>query len=359
MSLLRYSLGCCLFFALTAVLLPLKAAEQDELVTVYFKGFGDTKVDGNGVPLTATLTFTAPEARTASNPNVAPRVRVSQATLPAYVETPLTDIRVEVGRTYHLTVDMNTDYIVEESVWYSILAPSGYVCEFGGLVPDVRNGSGFEGHYSFRILPDNMDTAPQRAGTAERLTSGRTSWGVSLGARGNGSSAGSLRLIDVGFDGDWSAVATPAGLKVVSRLAPYLTPAGTAAPYIVGAPMQLKATQAMVDIVPISSNDTQYELRFYDASLFTETTYPYDVAGKSPYVVYNIKQPSGSSTKLVITKKTYGSTGYPATPLRTDTTSVERTGTWPAYSWAVNDHLCPVSGYACNLTSPLATLSAT
>src|ERR1043166_3089372 len=75
------------------------AAQHDELITAYFYGVADTTFT-DGVPDNGWLKFTVVESRTNSNPSVFPRTRDSQATMANFITTPLTDFRVEVGRTY-------------------------------------------------------------------------------------------------------------------------------------------------------------------------------------------------------------------------------------------------------------------
>ncbi|HYC71404.1 MAG TPA: hypothetical protein VEB66_09375, partial [Opitutaceae bacterium] len=253
------------------------AAQEDELVTVYFHGSAHTEYIDN-VPAQGDLSFTITEGKTVADPSVSARTRTSYATGAAEITTPWTDLRVEIGRIYSVTITGTNINSPSPTFW--VKTPPGYFW-------DSVNQSGpyyVGGTYYFRVLPDNVDKAPRRAGEAERLTSGRTSWGVALGARGNGTSAGSIRLIDVGFESAWTGVYSPAGLKIVSRLPIYDTPSGASSPYVGGAPRQVMTPEAMVDIVPLST--TEYELRFYNAADFTGS-YPYDVTGKTAYVTYN------------------------------------------------------------------------
>ena len=303
------------------------SAQEDELITVYFNGTGYADRNGSGDLLSAELTFSVTEGKTVADPSVNARTQFSSATnvdpvtsaLGEQITTPWRELRVEVGRIYHLTVSGTNVISASPTPW--IKAPPGYHWDSVNQTGPYYVG----GSYMFRVLPDNVDKAPRRAGEAERLTSGRTSWGVALGARGNGTSAGSIRLIDVGFESAWTGVYSPAGLKIVSRLPIYDTPSGASSPYVVGAPRQVMTPEAMVDIVPLST--TEYELRFYNAADFTGS-YPYDVTGKTAYVTYNIKKPGSSSTELQITK-TAGS--------RTEKTTISRSGTFPSYTWTVDD----------------------
>lgn len=324
----------------TAILSTVSVAcGEDEFITMFFSGHGHSTFGQQqpGVWDYGQLSFSIAEGRVFSNPNTPPRVTESYAQLAGEFYTPWRNARLEVGRTYHLVVAMDA-YIQPGPVYPLFKLPPGYQL----VEPDPTiHGQGSypwpAGSYPFRIMPMKVEGESARAGAPERLSNGKLSWGVSLGSLGNGTSAGSLRLLDVAYEPNWDGVVTPAGLKCLTTLDVYETPAGSASPLVPGAPRQIMAPEALLHIHPTST--TVYELQFYDPTVFTETDYPYNVSGKVPFVVYEVKRLG--STQLQITSKTYdtGST-YPGTPTRIAVASIQRTGSWTTsspYVWTVKD----------------------
>jgi hypothetical protein len=310
------------------------AGGPDDLVTAYFRGEGAP--NNVGGPLSGTITFSSIEGQISSNPAVAVRVQSTTATGWPYVITPWKDLRMEVGRTYYLTTSdahpAGQNNMQPASMHPSFIAPPGYYIDtFGKL-----NNNWSTGSYPFRVMPYDAGTT-QRAGSPESFTSGSLKWGASLGKDHYGASAGSIRLIDVGFSNDWSSTATRAGLKAVTS-----TSVASANTYWdANGLRQIKAPETFVDVVTISDTTTakEYEIRFYDAATVTLTgsAFPYSASG-TPFVVYDVLWSSGTATGLQITSKTYGTSGYPSTPARSAVSSISRSGgTWPGYTWTVND----------------------
>lgn len=310
-------------------------AQDGGAVIAYFSGAG-----ASAYPAAGTLTLSVPELATSSNPNNAGRgTRVSANATPLVgnVTTPWVDVRVEVGRIYHLTVGLSNMQAM--SPHFEIKAPPHYRVEIEGQ-ERVSYSNAAAASYAFRITPAG-DEPPARAGSTRRLADGRLSWGVALGALFNGTSAGSLVIVDTGYGSDWSSLFTPERLSYShpvgsnTSVGVYFTPSGVSSPYIAGALRQVYAHEALADIVPLST--TSYEIRFYARASVSGSGFPYDLSSAAPFVVYLIEKPSGTTNKIRITSKTYDASGYPSSPLRTAVTDLERTGTWPAYTWTTNE----------------------
>jgi RHS repeat-associated protein len=296
------------------------AAQHDEMVTVHFKGNGSFVPQSGQWP---TFKATVPEGRTVADPSINPRTRVSQATGSYNIDTPWTDLRVEVGRTYYFTLQhTGPGSYINNSAYFSVLTPPGYRWVF----VDMSGPPALGVPYGFRILPDVINYPSSRIGEAESFSDGRLSWGVSLGSLRNGTSAGSLRLIDIGLTNDWTSAATPSGLKVVSPVQPH-------APGSVFS--QILLPGALVKAVVSSS--TKYTLQFFDPANVSGTAYPYTTSG-TPFMEYEIEKPSGSNTKIQITKRVKNTSGG---VIRTERTAITRSGTWVAgssnYTWTIDD----------------------
>ncbi|HEY8993102.1 MAG TPA: hypothetical protein VIM71_00325, partial [Lacunisphaera sp.] len=107
-------------------------------------------------------------------------------------ETPQLTARLEPGKTYHATVSSDDLY----NLTLQAVPPPGYVMEIE-RVSRERFAIGYGGYTSVQIrVLAPMQEYSGRAGVATSLTSGRIYWQVALGSLANGSSAGSLAIID-------------------------------------------------------------------------------------------------------------------------------------------------------------------
>ena len=335
--------------ASVVLIATIAVAQEGAPVTVYFSGSA-AALNTALVDQQTTLSFSMTEAANSSNPAVTPRIRTASTivfpTGGLQVQTLWVDARMEVGRTYTMSVNYgsNPATVNSGSCAFTLKPPAGYKIEIEDVIRSTYFSAAHLGAYSVRILPAVEET-PIRAGTAQHMSNGHLNWGVSLGSLPNGSSAGSLMVIDSGFSSDWSALVTPTRLSysapASSGIGIYKSPSTASWPEIPGALRQVFSGEVLADIVTLPNTvspapSTAYEIRLYARSAVDplSTGFPYGITG-SPFVVYKIEQ-IGTGNKLQITSKTYNG-GYPASPLRTALASLERTGTWPNFVWTAND----------------------
>lgn len=304
------------------------ASGGDEMITVHFSGSGAFVQTGD--PTNNEITFNVIEGRVAADPSIGLRTQttsVSGSYGPVGMETPYVDLRVEVGRDYIMWMTAipgaGAGAHIGGSGNFHVQAPPGYHCVFIN-----QNSAFYPGTlYRFRIIPEVINDFSKFAGEAESFADGRLAWGVSLGTKPNGTSAGSIRLKDFGYESNWNSSGTRYGLKFVTDL-PVYEP-GTAGPE------QIKAPQTLVKIVSVSAN--KYQMEFYSADNVSGTAYPFTTTSHA-FSKYTIEKPSGFSTKLEITKDVYGASA--TTPVRTEKTSLLRSGTWSTtsnYTWTKQD----------------------
>ncbi len=115
---------------------------------------------------------------------------------------------------------------------------------------------------------------------------------------------GNLAIVDAATGTSWTDLFTPKGLSVQAStldVATYRNLPGVSAPLVANELRQIRTNEAYVDIVPANGRES-YEIRFYSrsATTFSSETFPYDFAGKSPYVIYKVER-NGGDTKLKIT----------------------------------------------------------
>jgi RHS repeat-associated protein len=332
--------GCAILAALTVLAAPIDArASDDELVTIHFLGSGDTYED-DGFPLYGTLTLSIYESQTSANPSVS-RYRESTATLAGYLETPWTAARLELGRRYTLTVSASD--VVEQSIQLVTMAPPEFSIE-------LLDGPGGTGPYYGPLPPGcyqlivrrqgSLNRPAEPVGAADRLIDAHLSWSVSLGSLLNGTGAGTLGLADCSFESSWDSAFRPSGLKYDTALTVIPTPSGVSSPFIAGAPRQILAPEALVDIYPVTS--TEFELRFYDPKSPDDLSVVgtlYDVSDRNPFLVFNIRKPGASSTELQLTRSTFDiASASPTTAVLVETASIARAGsTWYDWDWTVRD----------------------
>ncbi len=306
-----------------AVTIASAPALNGEIITAYFRGTGTINPGASPSP---ELSFEITEGQTFADPTVSPRTRVSSGGGTEDVSTPLTDARLEVGRLYTISVTTNNVPGVTGGPSVHWELPPGYQWKWNEPKPAAL------GDYSFRILPDVIDDIPTPAGQAESFSTSPFGWGVSLGRMHNGTSAGSLRLDDVGFESVWNDIFTPSGLGAVTNLRLQMRNP------VSGGIHQVKSAEALAHLEVVSS--TKYRIKFYKGSEIADLTNRtdhlelYDTSGKSPFVVYTLEKPGSSATELKITQEIYGDT---TSVQRTEVTTIKRTGTFPNYDWEIKD----------------------
>ena len=237
---------------------------------------------------------------------------------------------MEPGKSYSLGVDAFS----VTSVTFCISPPPGYTVEINGVnrgsyTVSVSSPWSYSNTFTIRLLGP-MNSMTGRAGAASSFTNGRVHWRAALGSLRNGRSAGSLAIVDAGRDPTWSSVYTPASLQ-------YETPSAEVTVYrSSGNIRQILANEACVDVV--TTNSTTYHLDFYSVDQVSGSGFPHTFTGQ-PYVKYTVTQ-DGSGNKLKITSETRSITSATDTTTgvaRTAVTTLERTGTWPAFTWTMND----------------------
>ncbi len=247
--------------------------------------------------------------------------------------TPVQTPYLEVGKTYQFEVSIDTFY---GKGTVTVSPQPGYLLTVDGVaktsftIGDINTFNSCDNIYSVRIIPA-ADLSAKPAGSASSLSTGQLKWNVALGSLLNGGSAMSISMVGAGTS-DWSAFYTPATLY-------YEAPSPEAYVYRVNGNLrQILAKEAFVDVVTLTT--TSYELRFYTPSQAQGSTYPKTITGK-PFVTYRVQQDT-TATKLRITKETRTLTGTADTDttapiVRSETTTVERTGTSPAFTWTMAD----------------------
>ncbi|MCX6938836.1 MAG: hypothetical protein NTU80_13280 [Verrucomicrobia bacterium] len=229
---------------------------------------------------------------------------------------------LQPGKSYVLNVS-GTNLASGEVL---LAPPAGFTLWING-VPTTRlvYGAGTFNlpNYEVILLPAS-GTYSGLVGSASSLQGGSIGWEVSLGSLRNGGSAGSLMLADHGL-GTWN-IFSPAALAynaTDSEIRIYRES---------GALRQILANEALVDIVTI--DPTTYELRFYPPVSPAATGYQAPVG--AAFVTYRVAR-DGSDTRLRITKTTadLNTPGNPAA--RIEYTTLERTGSYPAFTWDRTD----------------------
>ncbi len=251
-------------------------------------------------------------------------------------ETPQLTARLEPGKAYFLNVSSDS----LDNLTIQAVPPPGYVMEIERASRErITVGSGYA-NLRVRVLAP-MQQYNARAGAATALTSGRIYWQVALGSLANGSSAGSLAIIDTGA-GNFTSLFTPAGLQyepVSSEVSVFYNPWWVSAPEVPGAIRQIIAPQACVDIITVATNETH--IKFYHRSQLqaTPATGLRAFTG-DPYAWYLINQDGAQPNKVFINcdlrnLPTPTSAGVPVVQVKH--TVLERTGTAPNFTWTADE----------------------
>lgn len=228
-------------------------------------------------------------------------------------------------------------------------APDGYEIEYEGQLRSSKSWgniswSPFQTEVTFRVV-SIANRAAKHPGADSDLGDGRLYWEASLGSMPDGSSAGSLKIVDNqqrGFNEsrafsaagleffathmtyNWQFI--PDGVTVVSN------PAGVSSPEVPLAIRQVYAPQVVVDVV--TSNTEKYELRYYRRDQATDTNAPnvprFTFAGE-PYLIYTIEREGPSSPVLQglrLTRATYADGGTTPLSETVSTVTYAHNGTW-------------------------------
>jgi RHS repeat-associated protein len=305
---------------LSAVLLPAQVADEPiyapvkfkvtaSVTTFYLSERGGPRFGYNNGSVTATLNGAS----------------ASDSGRKATLNTPIQTSFLEVGKPYSLVI--STGATSNKTVY---ITPSpGYLFTVDGTAKNSFSFSGGTGVYTVRIIPAESQV-PRPAGTASSITGGQIKWNVALGSLLNGESAGALSIVGAAID-DWSPFFTPTTLYYDS-----LANDDEVRVHREGGNIrQVSTKEAFVDVVTL--NGASYEIRFYSPASATGTNYPKPLTGR-PFVTYRISQ--DSLTKLRLTKETrtvLSPTDTTAPIARSETTTIERTGTSPAFTWTVAD----------------------
>ena len=229
-------------------------------------------------------------------------------------------VKVEPGKSY--TVHGSGTNLVSGTI--AVVAPPGYQVVMNG---SRRNCCPLMSTVTFCIQP-RSDGPVAAAGYASSVGSSTVNWSLSLGSLRNGDSAGALELIDTGT-GDWTTLYTPAALY-------YEAISDEVYVYRVNDQIrQIISNQVAVDVVTLTA--TSYELRCYTPGQITSSA-PCTFSG-SPFVTYRIDQGSTASS-LLFTKETRNITDANITNVpvtRRELMSLQRTGTWPNFTWTKSD----------------------
>jgi RHS repeat-associated protein len=283
--------------------------DEPVAVPVKFSGYNPGYRGGGGVTLTLNGLVSS-----RSNPGHSPTLTTS----------------LEVGKSYGVVLT-RTGVISTASATFK--APAGYYFLING-VRDNKFSSSSTTARTLRLIP--VDAPPAATpGAASSLASGRMRWSVSLGSLPNGNSAGTLDLVG-GAISDWTDFYRPAALEFesdspVDVTVHRATPSGG-----LNAIRQVAAPQVFVDVVILTA--TSYEIRVYHPTQATGSTYPKPLTGL-PFLVYRLEQ-DGSPTKLRITKTSRNpssATDTTAPVARVDYTTLERSGTYPTFTWTLID----------------------
>lgn len=206
----------------------------------------------------------------------------------------------------------------------TLAAPAGYTLEIDGTIQHLLQKSGNAATYLVRLLAP-LDDFSGKAGTASSIASGLIHWQVALGSLANGNSARSLAIVDAGKSPSWSSLFTPAGLHYQE------TSAEVSVLRVSNAIRQIIAPGAAVDVVTLTS--TSYKLLFYNRSAVVGTSGLRTFSG-SPFVTYLV-EPGATATTLKITSTTRDLAT--STDARVAVTTLQRSGTWPNYTWSLQD----------------------
>lgn len=248
------------------------------------------------------------------------------------LETAVQTAMLEPGKPYSLVVSTTG---CRDNRTVIITAPPGYLFTVDGVSQNSLKFGSASKTYSIRIVPSETLTS-QPAGTASSLTGGQIKWNVALGSLLNGDSAGAISIVgaatgasasawDLFYKPDSLYYESPSSEVYVDRLN--------------GVIRQISANEAFVTVVQIDG--ASYDLNFYSPGAAQGTSYPKAVTGL-PFISYRISKDTASAYKLRITKTTRSLTGTADTTItapvtRTEWTTVERTGTFPAFVWTVAD----------------------
>lgn len=234
-------------------------------------------------------------------------------------------IFLEIGKPYNLVID-------SENAAYPhvyITPPPGFVLTIDGQAKTYFRATDAADVRQIRIFPFD-DTSARPAGAASSITGGRVKWEVALGAMRNGNTAGSLLLSGAGTS-SWAAFFTPAALY-------YDTPSEEEI-YVYrinGDIRQISATEAFLDVITLDG--TSYELRFYHPAQVPTGSYPKTAFTGLPFVVYRISKDSNYKLRIIKETRSLASAADTTSAIaRTEWTTIQRSGTSPAYTWTVSD----------------------
>ncbi|HEY5551680.1 MAG TPA: hypothetical protein VIK52_07320, partial [Opitutaceae bacterium] len=244
-----------------------------------------------------------------------------------WISTPKsTTLRMQFGKEYLVSVD--ADGQVCDWLKLTVAAPEGYAAQIDGIHRPMLSVTGWSHQFRVRIVaksfPSVGDSLP--VGGASSLSSGvgnpgsppGITWDAGLGALLNGEPAGSMRIVSHGYDNSWTPFFTPAGLY-------YQSASDEVQVYRVSNQIrQVVAPQAVVDVVTTTS--TSYEIRYYNPADASTSGWPRTFTG-SPFTTYKVEQ-GATSTALKITS---------TTSTRTAVTSLERSGSWPTFTWTTKE----------------------
>ena len=199
--------------------------------------------------------------------------------------------------------------------------PPKYTLEIDGVKTntiDKSSGTKGSGDGTWNVVVRKCRSCNDEVSTSCELDLDSINWAVSMGRLSDGRSAEALSILEAAVS---ASVYTPASLI-------YSPPGQTAEVDVVrnaGILRQIKATQALADVVVISASE--YEVRFYRlADVGTKTGGLYPVSNQ-PFTVWRIKNPDPTTTtRLQILKIQNGVT------LETN----EYTQDVPSNTWSLN-----------------------
>lgn len=251
-------------------------------------------------------------------------------------------VRMEPGKVYTISA-----VYLNATGTLNVVPPPGYRTVLNGM---VRNGCPLATSMTVRILPISGG-APQRAGFSSSVAALKVDWKLSLGSLHGGDDAGYVELVDTGLGANWDALCTPGALSY----------AATSDEVFVlqqaGALRQVIANQVALDIVTLTA--TSYEIRCYTPAQI-QSYVPCSFSGR-PFAVYRIEK-GATATSIKFTRETRNVTD-PVTmdiPIaRTETMTLERSGTAPNFTWIKTDWTvlgqAPLSGTTVTTTSTSTT----
>jgi hypothetical protein len=295
-----------LVFALTAFVARAQVADQAILAPVKFTV---TAVSSGSASVTATLNAVDSSITGSVSP----------------LNTPISTSFLEIGKPYSLV--LSSTNTTTKTVY--VTPPPGFLLTVDGMAKTEFTLTSATAVYNVRIVPAESLT-PRPAGSASSITGGQIKWNVALGSLLNGESAGALSIVGAATSA-WAPFFTPTTLY-------YDSLANDDEVHVhreSGNIRQISTKEAFLNVVTLTA--ASYELRFYQPTSATGTTYPKPLTGL-PFVTYRINQ--DSLTKLRITKETrtvLSATDTTAPIARSETTTIERTGTSPAFTWTVAD----------------------